>query len=329
MSHNPTIVALSGLSWVLFCICLPLSAAVILDCRSIEPLHSDFNYMELSGITYVADEDVAYMVGDDGSLISVQLHFDGDKLLDMELLDSVSLLDAKGNPLAGSASDSEGVAAQYADDGVAGNTVLWVSFERDVRVCRYHVDGSLMDCPELLPPVADIANYRKPNAALESIAIMPGVGALVAAERPLKLDGSDDEGWHVIYAAASGAQYRVPARDREAGLTAIEIMPDKSLLLLERKYAWWRLAAQVELVRHQELDAASEPEVLLSASDDSLPYGNFEGIARRGQNYLFAVSDDNRMPLIPSLLLYIRLDVEGNNASCPNEGGERGGSPDS
>ena len=328
MVHRRRIVALSAWLWLLCGAWLPLSAAVVLDCRSIEPLHPDFNYMELSGIAYAADDDAAYMVGDDGSLISVRLHLDGDKLLELELLDRARLLDAEGNPLAGGASDSEGLAAQHADDGVAGNTVLWVSFEREVRVCRYHVDGSLMDCPALPPPIDDIANYRKPNAALESMAFTPGAGALVAAERPLEIDGGDDEGWHVIHSVTGGERRRLPARDKGASLTGVEIMPDGSVLLLERKYAWWRLTAQVELLRHQGLSADGEPEVLLSAAGGGLPYGNFEGIARMGRNRLLAVSDDNRMPLVPSLLLYIRLDAEGEGASCPNEGGERPGSPD-
>ncbi len=291
----------------------PVQAVQILDCLDIEKLDKQTGNLELSGLAYEADSSILYAIGDDATLVRLAVRFSGDTLLAVKWLGKGNLLDAAGKPLQGVAADSEGLAAQWHDDGVLGNTVLWVSFERKVRVCRYHTDGSLIDCPALPPQLSKIANYSKPNSALESMAYKPGIGAVVAAERPLV---GDSDGWHSIWALDGSWQRRVKASNMDAALTAIEFMPDGSLLALEREYSWWRFAARSTLLLYPTISPGGTAMVLLAQQAGSLPVGNFEGLTRRGPGHVFMVSDDNRLPLTASWLLYISLNNSGTNAGC-------------
>lgn len=294
---------------------VPVRAVQILDCLDVEKLVEPASNLELSGLAYEADENILYAIGDDATLIRLAVQFSGDTLLTVKWLDSGHLLDADGNPLQGIAADSEGLAAQGHNDGVLGNTVLWVSFERKVRVCRYHTDGSLIDCPALPPQLSELGNYSKPNSALESIAYKLGIGAVVAAERPLAGD-LGTAGWHSIFALDGGWQRRVKASNNDAALTAIEIMPDGSLLALEREYSWWRLVAHSTLLLYPAASLDDTAMVLLSYQAGSLPVGNFEGLTMRDPGHVFMVSDDNRMPITASWLLYLSLNGSGSNAVC-------------
>ena len=240
IAHRSSIVSLTLL------LLLPLAgsmvafqagAAQVLECYSIEKLNAEAEDMELSGLAYSADDDTLYAVGDGGILVSLGTHFTGDRLVKLDWLGSTRLSDAAGNPLSGAYSDSEGMVAQYAADGIVGNTVLWISFEHEVRACRYSPDGSLVDCPPLAGAIADIENYSKPNAALESIGIYPAamesgqvaaVNVAVAAERPLKQAPGNT---HVIYDTRGNELYRIPAYSTGAGLSGIEFMPDGSILV--------------------------------------------------------------------------------------------------
>ena len=288
----------------------PVWSAVIMDCRQIEAMQPGVDALELSGIGFAADESVLYAVGDDGNLFRFAVTFEGTTLGDIAWLDRTRLRAADGRALHGDFKDSEGLAVQYGEDGEAGNTILWISFEQTMRLCRYTPEGDLLDCPRLPPPLQDRSNYRQPNAGLESVAWWPGKGIYTAPEYPLR---RPRDGERVLY-ALHGRHYKIQPHEASAAVTGIEVLPDGRILVLERDYRFFRLGVQATLLLYAEPGLETPPQVLLD--EPALPPGNFEGIARHGSRHAFIVNDDNRFVGAPTWLLYIALFADGEHASC-------------
>ena len=86
---------------------------------------------------------------------------------------------------------------------------------------------------QLPKKLRDSKNYRSRNKSLEALAWHPKYGTLTAAEWPLK---KDDKKRQTIY-ALSGKEWHFKAEAEEkSAISAIEVMDDGNLLVLERSF---------------------------------------------------------------------------------------------
>lgn len=265
----------------------------------------------LSALGFDRDEQVLYALSDRGVVFHLELDFDAAGLLvEVRARAAHALRDSRGRALEGRRADGEGMAVRNADNGVRGDAELLVSFERRPRVLRFRPDGELVGALALPRELRDVRAYRNPNRGLESLAIHPRHGPLVAPEQPL--DGVDD-GHAPLHALGSGLHWRYPlAAEPNAGLTDAVVLGDGSLLTLERGYGVFFVPFITTLRRVAQLpDAAGA--TLAPATVARLNTGqgwsldNFEGIADLGDGRIVIVSDDNFQAVQSTLLAAFEL----------------------
>ncbi len=277
------------------------------------PAAAKHDLHELSGLAWAKDEQLLYTVSDRGYLVCLRPEFEGGRLRAAHVTAWFPLRDAEGRPLRDAAADSEGLELLRADDGLPGNSLLLVSFERDPRVCRYSPTGTWLGC-ELLPDtLADINTYASANKALEALALHPVYGLLSGAEHPRP---GETAGRFTLY-GDSGARWSFPLHDiRHGALVGLSVLPDGQLLALERSP--WSILHGFRIAVHLlELAAPTSPQartptarsrVLLTLGAQDTPLAeNFEGIAVHDARHFFMISDDNGMPFQKGLLYYFQL----------------------
>lgn len=265
----------------------------------------------LSALAWDDDEDVLYALSDRGTLFHFSLHFDDDGFLtDARPLRAFALRDTRGNPLQGHWSDSEGMVARNADNRIRGDTELAVSFERAPRVLRFTTTGAPVGAVALPARLRDTANYRSGNRMLESLAWHPRHGLLSAPEQPMR-DATDS---HVeLHALGSGRHWRYPlAPEPNAGLTAMEVLADGSLLTLERGYGVFFVPVITTLRRVQVLPDADGATLQVDtvarfSTGQGWSLDNFEGLTRQRGQRILIVSDDNARGFQSTLLAAFEL----------------------
>ncbi|MDX1606117.1 MAG: esterase-like activity of phytase family protein, partial [Candidatus Competibacterales bacterium] len=122
----------------------------------------------LSALAWDADEQRLYAVSDFGRLFHLRPVFDGDRLVDAELLAGFPLTDARGRALRPPWTDAEGLTLRHGTNGIRGDSELLISYERRPRIRRYTPEGRRLDGLALPPPLADVNAYADPNQALEA-----------------------------------------------------------------------------------------------------------------------------------------------------------------
>lgn len=259
----------------------------------------------LSALAWDQDEQRLYALSDRGSLLHLRPVFEDGTLVSAEFLSDHPLLDENGRKLRGDRADAEGLAIADADNGVRGDTRLWVSFERRPRILSYSTDGRWQETLEIPPEFRDIDAYRNPNNALESLVLHPDFGLMTAAERPMATDPPgtvflrtlDGDSWRYTLSAAP-----------RSSLVALEALPDGRLLALERAFVspLLPLVISLRLIRigQDGLDTRT-----LARLDTSMGWklDNFEGIAHHRDDRFFMVSDDNTNPSQRTLLVYFSV----------------------
>ncbi len=259
----------------------------------------------LSALAWDEDEQLLYAVSDLGRLFHIRPVFDGSRLASAELVAGHPLTDAEGRALRYPWSDAEGLTLRGADDGIAGNTELIVSFEHRPRVRVYDPRGRRLRAEPLPAFLENPRSYAHPNRALESVTLHPRWGLLVAPELPLR--GSDA----VPIFSQDGRRWAYPLSPAPgSALVALETLPDGSLLALERAFVAPYLPFSIHL-RRVELPAEDNAVRVADVASFNTAAGwrldNFEGLAHhRGQRF-FMISDDNDSIWQSTLLVYFEL----------------------
>lgn len=272
----------------------------------------EFGAEGLSALAFDTDEQTLYALSDFGALLHLLPEFDGDTLKGVRLVGSYRLTDERGEALDGDSDDAEGLALQEADDGIAGNTRVLVSFEGRTRVWAYSPQGKFSESVPLPAALDDPARFPDRNQGLEALALMPDGNIVSGPQRPFK--DSDTQKLH-LYAAPERHWYFAPIDTEHASLVALEDLPDGRLLLLERRYISF---VQPVLFALRMVDPTSAPDggdlpvtdLALFDSSKGWRIDNFEGIARHVGNRFFMVSDDNASFIQKTLLVYLSVDLE-------------------
>ena len=245
-----------------------------------EPLKG-LAFTEISGLAYDEKKELLYAISDHGILYHLKLTLADDAIKTLELLDAYPIANSKGDPYGKTKGDSEGLA-------LLGENLL-VSFERKPRVLLCDTRGRKIRKMKIAKVLRDIENYRGENSALEAVAYHEKYGLITAPERPLHKYSKEE---HRLY--GDGREWRF---DASASITALEVMPDGSLLVLERGFKPFLRYHEIVLkkVRLEGCEEGECPSETLARleSRNGWKLDNFEGLTRiRGNRYLM-VSDDN------------------------------------
>ncbi|MDZ7752407.1 MAG: esterase-like activity of phytase family protein [Gammaproteobacteria bacterium] len=263
----------------------------------------------LSALAWDADEDLLYALSDRGRIFHLRPHMADGMLKAVEGLRGFHLRNANGRYIPRRHADSEGMVALNADNGVRGDTRLVIGFEQTPRLMVFRPDGHWAASYALPTPLRLVDNYNHPNRALEAVAFVAGVGPLTGPERPFWNEAGEGLRLYDL----EGNHWRYPlSPDTDASLVAMEYLPERDLLTLERSFVSPFHPLRIRLRRaelpdHADGTTLAVEEVALLDSHRGWNIDNFEGLAHHRDNRWFMVSDDNERGLQKTLLVYFEL----------------------
>lgn len=258
-------------------------------------------FSEISDLAYDQKKRKLFMIGDEGKLFTFDANF-SNKIDYLHPLNAVKLRKKSGKKFKKRQRDSEGMCL-----GSQGGVLI--SFEGEPKLGRFGYDGKRIKWYTLPKPLKKSKNYRSKNKSLEAVALHPKYGALMVAEWPVK---KDHKKYQTIY-SLSGRQWHFKAEpEARSGTTAIEVMADGNLLVLERSFTHI-FAPFVVTLKKVYLDGCEnrlcKSEILAKMSSHKgwNNIDNFEGLTRvEGDRYLM-VSDDNENFFQRTLLIYFEV----------------------
>ncbi len=266
---------------------------------------------EVSGISWDADEQVLYGVGDEGVLYHLKITEKNNTITGVKVLAEFPFLDKKHRPLKKKWRDSEGISSLRHDNGIIGDTELIVSFEGKPRIVRYTPQGGYIAEVKLPEKLWRKKNYRHKNNALESVVVHPTEGIITAAEFPLKAKPITT---HTLY-AASGKEWNFPAsKAKNSAVTGLEVLPNGNILVLERAWAGIKNPIVVSLSEvmigqcsEQEAGYCKIKKLASLSTSEGWLLDNFEGLAHYKGNKYIMISDDNHNRFQTTILVLLEI----------------------
>ena len=254
-------------------------------------------FSEISDISYDKKEQKLYMVGDKGYFYTFSAKF-SNKIDTLKYLNANKLQEKKTK----SSYDSEGLTHDNRGQ-------LYVSFEGNPRVATIGKAGYIGKNIKLTKHLKSSKNYRSSNKMLEALAWHPKYGLLTAAEFPTRNKKIKEQS---IY-SLKGKVWNFKAEPyKNSAVTAIEVMDDGNLLILERAYAGLSKPFVITLKKlylnkcnkhHQ-----CKTEILASMNSYAgWGVNNYEGLAKVGKNRYLMVSDNNNKPILRTVLVYFEV----------------------
>jgi hypothetical protein len=255
----------------------------------------DWRISELSGLAWDEDEQLLYVISDLGHLIHYKVEVRDDKIRSLipVFFGPISLTSG-----AETFRDTEDLVAINSVNGIKGDTELAIVFEDGPAAARFSAKGQFIENIVLPTPLLDRSAYRQVNQRLESIALTPDHGFIVAPQTPLK---SESRKRHTIY-STNGQEWTFKAiRPKRSSIKAMEQMPDGSLLVIEAVNDGGILGAiglggKEDHIRRLTL-ASCNDSVKCSVTDypistGDLIRGRFEGIANISDDLFLLVTDE-------------------------------------
>lgn len=268
----------------------------------------------LSGLAWDEDDKLLYAISDRSRLFHIRPRFSGGLLQAVTVEKSFRLRDGKNNPLISPFNDSEGLAIENGANGQPGDAYLIISFEGYPRILRFQSDGSVIEALTLPKILQNRNAYSSKNKSLESVTIHPKLGVLTAPEYPLKGLGMS---YNSIFSLDGQSWPYKMHKAENSAVTAMEALPDGSVLVLERAFVSVIHPLIISLrlaVLPSENEAVVPAKIKPVAIFDSSKgwfLDNFEGLAQHQGLRFFMVSDNNENPLQRSLLVYFELVPQG------------------
>lgn len=255
---------------------------------------SKLPFSGISDLAYSPQEKKLYLIGDRGYFHIFAAQFDAKKST-LQFLKSYQIQN-KNNP------DSEGLTFN-------GDNELIISLEGSPQISRISREGVIQSDYKLPQSLMKKANYKNGNSMFEGLAYHPQYGVLTAAEFPLYKRSNTHQ---TIY-AINGKEWNFQAEsDPNSAITALEVMDDNNLLVLERAYNGISkpLFITLKKVYLNQCDSKQwcQSEVLAKFnSAEGWGFNNFEGLAKVGKNRYVMVSDNNQYDFMPTILTYFEI----------------------
>ena len=275
------------------------SKITILDQISLKySKRGDVPFSEISDITYDEKSKELFMIGDKGYLYKFSANFDR-KIKNLKYINGFKLLNSKRKR---KRFDSEGLTYNRRGE-------LIVSFERKPKISKISKRGVVSSKYRLPRKLKKKSFYRSKNKIFEAVAYHPRYGILTASEYPLKNQKKRNQ---TIYSLRGKEWHFKTEKYKNSAVTAIEVMDDGNVLVLERAYSGLSNPFMITLkkvyINNCNKKKECKSEVLLSFdSFDSLSMGNFEGLAKVGKKRFVMVSDNNNKSFLPTVLIYFEV----------------------
>ena len=271
-----------------------------LDYQAIDGL----KFSEISDIAYLPQKEKLFMISDEGVLFVFHAKF-GKKIEQLKSLGAAKLAKKKGKPFKKWRRDSEGLTLD-------GKGRLLVSFEGKAKIGWFHKNskkiGQRIKKYTIPTVLRHTKNYRSKNKSLEALAWHPKYGVLTVAEWPLK---KDDKKRQTIYALNGRVWHFRAEPEARSAVSAIEVMDDGNLLVLERSYTGLMNPFVVTLKKvylNRCKKGWCQTKVLAKMdSHKGWDVDNFEGLARVGKHRYVMISDDNDNFFQRTLLIYFEV----------------------
>jgi hypothetical protein len=277
----------------------------ILDQKQLSFLDiNGIKFSEISDLAYHQKSKKLYLVSDEGQLFTFNARF-AEKIEVLQPVTAVELRKKNGKKFKKWRRDSEGMTLD-------GKGKLLISFEEKAKVVWFHKNsdkyGRMIHTYPLPKKLRDTKRYRSKNKSLESLAWHPKYGILTAAEWPLK---KDDKKRQTIY-ALNGKEWHFKAEpEGKSAISAIEVMDDGDLLILERSFTGLLNPFVVTLKKVYLGNCKKKickTEVLAKMSThQGWDVDNFEGLAKVGKHRYVMISDDNDNFFQKTLLIYFEV----------------------
>jgi len=277
----------------------------ILDQKELSFLEIDgVKFSEISDLAYSKKANVLYMVSDEGKLFEFKAVF-GNKIGKLIPIRGGKLRKKNGKKFKKWRRDSEGMTLD-------GRGRLLISFEEKPKIGWFHTDsenfGRLVRKYRLPKKLKKVKNYRSKNKGLEALAWHKHYGILTAAEWPLK---KDNKKFQTIY-ALSGKEWHFKAEpEGNSAISAIEVMDDGNILVLERSFTGYMNPFVVTLKKvylNRCRKGICPVKILVKMnSHKGWNIDNFEGLAKVGKHRYVMISDDNDNFFQKTLLIYFEV----------------------
>ncbi len=256
-------------------------------------------FAEASDLAYDRESAILYIVGDKGVLYTFKALF-SDRIETLQPLHAYRLSKKNGKPFKKKV-DSEGLARDKEGQ-------LIISFERKAQISAFSTRGERQHSYTLPKPLRNKKAYRSRNKMLESVAWHPRYGILTASELPLKAYKRRAQ---TIYALSDKEWHFLAEAEKKSAVTAIEVMDDGNLLILERAYTQ-PLEARYTSLKKLYLNSCNKgvcrTKLLAKLnSAEGWKIDNFEGLTRVAPHRYLMVSDDNDNFFQRTLLVYFEI----------------------
>lgn len=277
----------------------------LLGAVRIKAQYKEHEITGLSGLAWDKDEQLLYAISDNGKLFHLKPTFHNNTLHQVNFVRAFDLLDENGEKLKSKiVRDSEGLTADYERNSIKDDTELIISFERTPRVIRYNTRGNYLGKIQIPAYLENIKNYRGPNSALESIAFNSQKELTLIPERQLKQDKKDTIS---VYHNDKKTEELPLSNPDISGITAIEYIDDKNLLILERSFRM-RIFPQIEIrLKKWNLIDNSLKTLATFKNNGEFQVDNFEGLTHYKNNQFFIISDDNANSYQQTILLLFEI----------------------
>ena len=254
---------------------------------------------EASDMAYNRAKSILYMIGDSGDLYSFHLSI-SSKINRLTPIHAYKLKNSKSKIFTTKYSDAEGMT--LSKDGYP-----IISFERRPKVGLFR-DGIMKKSYHIPKELQSIKSYKSPNKSLESLALHPKYGLLTVSEYPIGKRARTDQ---TIYPLSGQRWHFTAESDKNSAVTAIEVMDDGNILVLERAYVDMLSPLVITLKKvylDRVIDGKCHTEIVAKMSSaDGWQVDNFEGLTRVAPHRYLMISDDNNNPLQRTLLIYFEI----------------------
>ena len=254
-------------------------------------------FVEISDLAYDKNTSTLYMISDKGSLFGFATDFN-ETIEKLTPLYGVKLTKKNGGKL--KTTDAEGLALHPTKG-------LLVSFEKHPTIANFDTNGHLKERYKLPPLLRDIHHYRGRNKGLESLAYHPTYGILTATEFPLK---GMPEARQAIYSLNRQVWHFSPQPYKKNGITALEVMKDGNVLVLERaKQGINNFIVTLKKIYLDRCDHSECQSQILAKLDSSHGFKteNFEGLAHISGDRFVMISDDSSSSFQKTILVYFEV----------------------
>jgi len=234
---------------------------------------------EASDLAFDEETSTLYIVGDKGTLYIYDVNVE-NKTLNLRYQNKHNIY----HPNETLNIDSEGLTSNNKNE-------LILSFEGNPRVSYLSKEGKIGENIVLPSPLNNRNNYTTGNKMLEAVAWHQDYGILTAAEFPLHGQKNTKQ---TIYALDGDMWHFTAEPYKDNAITAIEVMSDNNLLILERAYKKGTIPSFYITLKKLYLNDCDEDKVCKTQIlySGKMNIKNYEGLTKIGENRYLMVTDN-------------------------------------